>query len=228
MARQARDKNDYGTYYIHQSGGSNQEVFRNNEDRDRFLLILNRTQQKYKFKLYAYCLLKTNEYHLVLNIDGGDISKVMKSINISYAMYAATEGKLFKDRYKSELLNSEAELNELIKKIHERNEGATAYNSYCVFSGLAPLEIAFPNQIKQISEEQECKDCIKTLAEAQNKISELAISENLTYNELIKDKTRRNDLIKKLRSNSTLTLKELGELFGGLSESTVCKILNQC
>jgi DNA-directed RNA polymerase specialized sigma subunit len=42
--------------------------------------------------------------------------------------------------------------------------------------------------------------------------------------ELLRDKKRRNDLIKVIRKNSSLSLKELGELFGGLSESRISRI----
>jgi DNA-directed RNA polymerase specialized sigma subunit len=35
----------------------------------------------------------------------------------------------------------------------------------------------------------------------------------------------RNDIIKEIRKNSTLTLKEIGELLGGLGESRVSRIL---
>lgn len=226
MARQARIKNEYGIFYIHQMGGGNREVFKDNIDRDCFLKILARAQQKYQFKLYAYCLLNSDEYHLVINIDGGDISKIMKSINIAYAMYVSCDTKLFKDRYKSRLIEDEQELKKLIEQIHDRNQDSSLYNSYCAYNGATPITLDFPGG--QDNMQQECKDCIKTMQEAENKIKELANKENVTVNELIRDKQRRNDIIRELRKKSTLSLKELGELFGGLTESTICKILNQC
>jgi DNA-directed RNA polymerase specialized sigma subunit len=44
---------------------------------------------------------------------------------------------------------------------------------------------------------------------------------------LIKNKEERNKMIKHFRKNSTLSLKEIGSIFGGLSESSICKILSK-
>ena len=43
--------------------------------------------------------------------------------------------------------------------------------------------------------------------------------------ELTKNKEIRNNIIRELRKNSSLKLKEIGELVGGLSESRVSRIL---
>jgi hypothetical protein len=43
--------------------------------------------------------------------------------------------------------------------------------------------------------------------------------------ELLKDKKRRDGLIKGIRNYSSISLKEQGELFGGLSESRVSRIV---
>ena len=49
----------------------------------------------------------------------------------------------------------------------------------------------------------------------------------LTLSELNKDKDLRNTWICEARRASCLTQKEIGSVFGGLSESMVSKILNQ-
>jgi putative transposase len=43
--------------------------------------------------------------------------------------------------------------------------------------------------------------------------------------ELLQDKKQRDELIKAIRKNSSLSLKELGEIFGGLSESRINRIV---
>ena len=104
MARKARIKDPYGTFHITQSGGGQKLLFEKEEDRTEFLEILKKAQTQFQFKLYAYCLLSDNQYHLVMDLNGADMSKVMKSINIGYAMYKDQKEPLFKDRYKSVLL----------------------------------------------------------------------------------------------------------------------------
>ncbi|HCW73194.1 MAG TPA: hypothetical protein DHM90_04710 [Clostridiaceae bacterium] len=54
----------------------------------------------------------------------------------------------------------------------------------------------------------------------------MTLERGMSLTELLKEKELRNELILKFRKNSTLSLKELGSLFGGLSESSICKILN--
>src|SRR5690554_2532329 len=96
MARQARVKNIYGIYHIHQQASGSRPLFSNRIDREKWLQIVSKAREKYQFKLYAYCASAPNEYHLVLNLQGGDISKVMKSINIAYAMHAKCPERLYK------------------------------------------------------------------------------------------------------------------------------------
>ncbi|ERJ12169.1 transposase [Haloplasma contractile] len=234
MARQPRIKDDFGVFYITQYSRGERDLFECNQDRERFLEILYTVQTKFDFKLYAYCIAAKNEYHLVLDVNGGDLSKIMKSINIRYAMYAKCSGKLFKDRYKSQLLNTEDERQAIINDIHDRLKERSAWNSYCSLNGLITDEqIVLPalspitNDNQELVPSDECIDCINFYEEAEVHLKEIAQSLNVPVSELIKDKTRRNQLICEFRKQSTLSLKELGQLFGGISESSVCKIINQ-
>jgi REP element-mobilizing transposase RayT len=52
-----------------------------------------------------------------------------------------------------------------------------------------------------------------------------ASERNSTVKEMLLNKKVRNDEIKRLKKNSSLSLKEIGELFGGLSESRVCRVV---
>lgn len=88
MPRKARIKDDYGTFYIYQKIGTTRHIFECDSDRERFLTILKQSQKKFHFKLYDFSIQSRDEYYLVMDVNGGDLSKVMKGINIAYAMYA--------------------------------------------------------------------------------------------------------------------------------------------
>lgn len=240
MARQARVKDDFGIFYILQTGGDERKLFETDEDRIYFLNILKRAQSKFQFKLYSYCLLCDNEYHLILDVNGGDLSKIMKSINIGYAMYAKCHKPLFKDRYKSHMLTSEDELLKKINVIHHNASSNinTTWNSFCHYNTDTPLKMDWIPVIdlkKDIygdcNEDKQqigtCENCIRTLADAKVKLNEVALASEQSLPQLFKNKEKRNQLIRDFRRYSTLSLKELGILFGGLSESSICKILNQ-
>lgn len=220
MARQARKKDDFGVFHIIQQGGENRKLFESDDDRIHFLRILSKAHAKFQFKLYAYCLIDSNAYHLILDVNGGDLSKVMKSINISYAMYVKSQEKLFRDRYKSILLDSENAVDEIMARLRANGQKHLNWNSFCFSQEGAPLII------DSIPEYSDCKDCIRSIPEALHTLSVLASAEGKTTEQVLQDKNLRNELIRSYRSRSTLSLKELGSVFGGLSESSISKILN--
>lgn len=76
-----------------------------------------------------------------------------------------------------------------------------------------------------ISPEKENSHYLAQINEAKEKIKGMAQDRGITVDELIKNKETRNDVIRRLRKNSSLKLKEIGELMGGLSESQVSRIL---
>jgi len=241
MARQARIKNIYGIYHIFQQGGIGRSLFTSLEDREKWLTIVSKAKEKYQFKLYAYCASEPNEYHLVLNLQGGDISKVMKSINIAYAMHIKCPDQLFKDRYRSELIETKEALLDLMATIHRRSnfykKVPDPYNSFCCYRGLNKetlvtvdvSDIKTREDIIMMNEndKNKCDKCIQTLEDAEEKLTGILHIGMLTKEELKKDKDFRNQLIRRFRKESTLSLKELGMIFGGLSESAVSKIISR-
>ncbi|BEP30020.1 transposase [Helicovermis profundi] len=257
MVRKARDKNTFGTYYITQNANVDTDLFSGDEDRKKFLDILEKTKSKFDYKLYAYCLTNNNFYQLIIFDNGSDISKIMKSINISYSMYKKCDRKLFKDRYKSYLIKDYFELLEYTKKIHCHDN---KWNSYCHYISdnkisntlLDSDEILNTFKFKDFDPKKSYKDflddkldfkdivcdkniifcednknCISCLKEANTFLQTILEKENISFENLIKNKSRRNSLVKYFRKNSLLTLKEIGALFGNLSESTICKIINK-
>ncbi|MFZ7104129.1 MAG: hypothetical protein ACOWWO_15940 [Peptococcaceae bacterium] len=63
--------------------------------------------------------------------------------------------------------------------------------------------------------------------QAQEKLRIMAEEIGISLEELINNQKLRNEAIRKIRINSTLTLKEIGEMTGGLSESRVSRILGK-
>jgi hypothetical protein len=172
-----------------------------------FLKIVKQTKMRFKFKLYAFCIKASSHYDLIIDANGSDLSQVMKSINIAYAMYAGAEGRLFKDRYKSERLIEGDQVRSRIKQFLDEQMTCDHLQ-------------AFESVTSVIDLYHEASDA---------KLAEIAKIRQCPVGSLLKDKVTRDQLILDFRRSSTLSLKELGEVFGGLSESTVCKILkDQC
>ncbi|MHB8089239.1 MAG: REP-associated tyrosine transposase [Anaerolineaceae bacterium] len=110
MPRIARVKGEFLTYHIIQRGNERKNIFISDDDRIRFLETIYKMKEKYNFELVAYCLMD-NHVHLLIKDNGNDISRVVKSINISYAYYFnhtyKRVGHLFQDRFKSEVINND-------------------------------------------------------------------------------------------------------------------------
>ncbi|HOL16824.1 MAG TPA: transposase [Bacillota bacterium] len=70
------------------------------------------------------------------------------------------------------------------------------------------------------------KEYIQNLEAAGKRISELMAQKKISRTELSVNRKKRNEIIREIRKNSALTLKEIGSMFA-LSESAVCKILNR-
>jgi len=210
VAREAREKALFSTYYIKQLC-PNRDIFKTKEDRLIFIDTIIKVKETYNFKLYKMCI-NPNGYEMVLFDNGNDISKIMKSVNISFAMqYKCLHeacNTVFKERYKSHIINPD----DILKEIK--------HLPICPYA----TDNLFDEYDSDLSELIDCIDCKE---KAKNKLNEIISGEGLTFEEMLKKKKYRNELIKKFRQQSVLSLCELGELFGGLSESAISKILSR-
>ena len=86
MPRKPRVKTDDSIFHIMCKSISEVTLFRDNEDKNKYLFLIKKYKTLYNFKIYGYCLMDTHS-HLMIDANGSDISKVMHGINFSYAMY---------------------------------------------------------------------------------------------------------------------------------------------
>lgn len=211
MAREKREKKLYSFYHIKQTCQSNLGIFKEDEDRKILIEAFMTAKEKHNFKLMGIAIFP-NGYEMILFDNGSDISKIMKSINISFAMkfkcHHENCGIVFKERYKSEIISKE-DVKQRVEKL-----------PICKY-----LKAEWIDQV----DVNECKDkgCIDCLDQAKENLQLMTEDIGLTYEEMLKKKTIRNDLIRSIRKNSTLSLNEIGNLFGGLSESAISKILSR-
>jgi len=146
MPRTARVAPNEYVYHILTRGNNRQAVFKDKQDYKKYIEILQRYKEKYKFKLYHYVLM-TNHVHLVVETTekGGKLSEIMKGINLSYAQYFKNRyrhiGHFWQDRYKSIIISKDdyllacgsyVELNPVRAKIVEdpREYKWSSYNTY--------------------------------------------------------------------------------------------------
>ena len=105
MPRTARIKSKTGIYHVMLRGIGKQNIFEDDLDKQKFMMLLTEVKQKSQFSLYAYCLMN-NHVHLLLKIGKDPLEIIIKRLGSNYAYWYNTRyervGHLFQDRFKSE------------------------------------------------------------------------------------------------------------------------------
>lgn len=122
MARKPRIEYPGALYHVIVCGNNRERVFFLQSEKERYLDILEHYQKKYRFKVYAYCVLD-NHCHLLIEVSEESLSKIMQGVQQVYTIYYnkkyARVGHVFQQRYKSNLCDKERCLSALIRYIHE-------------------------------------------------------------------------------------------------------------
>ena len=121
MARKARLKANDAIFHIMCKSISEVTLFKDSQDKEKYLSLIRKYKKLYSVKIYGYCLMD-NHAHLLIDANGSDISKVMHGINFSYARYFnkkyERDGHLFKDRFKSKIVDDDRYLKTVSLYIH--------------------------------------------------------------------------------------------------------------
>ena len=112
MPRRSRKRSESGYYHIVLRGVNRQDIFFDNEDREKMLKVLRRYQDEMNITIHAWCLM-SNHIHLLIS-GNDDVGLFVKKIASSYVYYFNRKydrvGHLFQDRYRSEAVETEAYL----------------------------------------------------------------------------------------------------------------------
>jgi putative transposase len=84
MARLRRSDLPDGVFHVTARGVAGTAVFRDDEDRRRFLHLLGRAVERHDWTCHAFCLMGTH-YHLVVQATRDDVSAGIQWLNGTYA-----------------------------------------------------------------------------------------------------------------------------------------------
>lgn len=147
MPRRAREKNCESVYHVMCRSVSEFLLFRDDDDKTYYLGLLKRYVDKYKCRIYGYCLMD-NHLHIHFDPGGFDISRFMHCANVAYVRYYNKKyerhGPVFQERFESRILDSD-EYNLTVSAYIHNNakdiQGYTGreeeypYSSYGVYLG---------------------------------------------------------------------------------------------
>src|SRR6266498_2570679 len=121
MARKPRVHFPGALYHVMARGNQGQAIFTDDADRRRYLDLLQESQRRHNYRVYAYVLMG-NHIHQLIQIGQTPLAKVMQNILFRYTRYWNAKykkiGHLFQGRYKAILCDKGNYLLELIRYLH--------------------------------------------------------------------------------------------------------------
>lgn len=122
VPRLARLKSQSGVYHVMWRGIDRQNIFLDDEDRQKFLETLSGVKLRSNLQIYAYCLMSNHVHFLVAEKDE-PLGLAMKRLGSSYVQRYNLQhdriGHLFQGRYVSEPVETDRYLLAAIRYIHQ-------------------------------------------------------------------------------------------------------------
>lgn len=120
MARPLRIEFAGALYHVTSRGDGQEDIYWDDEDRERYLEVLGHVCERFNWVVHAYCLMD-NHYHLLVETPDKNLSKGMRQLNGVYTQQFNRRhgrvGHVFQGRYKAILVQKECYLLELARYI---------------------------------------------------------------------------------------------------------------
>ena len=120
MARPLRIEFPDAIYHVTARGNERRPIVHDDVDRRKFLVILGKAAQRFRWSVTAWVLM-SNHYHLVVQTPEPNLSRGMHWLNSTYAGWFnrrhARCGHLFQGRFKSFLIEKETYLREVVRYV---------------------------------------------------------------------------------------------------------------
>ena len=111
MARAVRIRVAGGWYHVMARGHNREAIFSEERDYRHFLELLEEMRERFRVRVYAYCLMP-NHYHLLVGTPEGNVSRAIQWVNGSYGIWYnrkhGRSGHLFGERFKAILVEDSA------------------------------------------------------------------------------------------------------------------------
>ena len=137
-------------YHACSRGVERRPIFRDDADRNEFLVTLGRSMERWRWACHAYCLMG-NHYHLVIETPEPNLSRGMRQLNGEYSQafnrHHERSGHLFQGRFHAVLVEKETHLLEVCRYVvlnpvrarMVRGAGDWPWSSYAATAGKAEV-----------------------------------------------------------------------------------------
>jgi REP element-mobilizing transposase RayT len=108
-------------YHVLSRGNERKEIFRDEKDYLRFLVILGKMVERFKLEVHAYVLME-NHFHLLVHTQEANLSRAIQWLGVSYSVWFNRKhqrsGHLFQGRFKSFLIENDRYFTAMCLYIH--------------------------------------------------------------------------------------------------------------
>ncbi|MCL1972928.1 MAG: transposase [Endomicrobia bacterium] len=237
MARMARKNLDGKYFHIMVQGIAQENIFLNDNAKGYYLSCLQKFKSKKPVGIFAFCVMD-NHAHLLLSAENvAVIAAYMKIVNSEYARYYNNEnnriGYVFRDRFKSEVIQDEKYLLSCLAYIHNNPAKAgivkksedyrfSSYTNYLTKRGIVDFDEAkkyydiTPSNIKAIMKERSHSDWLKhddNVEEDEEKVlDELVIKYGLSKAKLEEDDEKLVAAARELKVRCGLSIRKVANI----------------
>ncbi|MBM3860613.1 MAG: hypothetical protein FJ395_13310 [Verrucomicrobia bacterium] len=121
MARPIRVEFPGAVYHVMARGNEYREVFRDEQDRKRFLETVEEMVERFSMRVHAFVLMP-NHYHMIAETSLGNLSQAVGWLQVTYTVRFNKRwkrvGHLFQGRFKAQLVEADEYGQWLVKYIH--------------------------------------------------------------------------------------------------------------
>jgi REP element-mobilizing transposase RayT len=249
VPRHARDKSESGIYHIMLRGINKQDIFEDDEDRQRLLETIKHYKTISKYEIFGYCFM-SNHVHILVKETEEPVSSAIKRICGSYAYWYNWKynrcGHLFQERYKSEIVEDEDYFLTVLRYIHNnpvkagisvnaRDYRWSSYNEYMGKAVIADTDFAlgiFSDDRKKAVEifveytnEPNEDKCLEI--EEMTRITDDEIRKHLAYMGISSmsdlqhlEKAKRHEIIRSVKTINGISVRQLSRVTG-ISKSVI-------
>lgn len=120
MSRPLRIEFAGALYHVTSRGDGQRDIYRDDQDRRKYLEVFSEVCQRFNWCIHAYCLMD-NHYHLLIETPDGNLSQGMRQLNGVYTQHFNRHhnrvGHVFQGRYKAIIVQKDSYLLELSRYI---------------------------------------------------------------------------------------------------------------
>lgn len=252
MPRQARKRSQSGIYHLMLRGINKQNIFEDDEDRQKLIETIVLYKGISKYELYGYCLMD-NHIHILMKENEETVSQIVKRISSRYVYWYNQKyercGHLFQERFKSEPVETDAYFIMVLRYIHQNPIKAgiikgieeymwSSYHEYLAIREIVDIDFALglysddKNRAQQLLKEYTKAENTDICLEYEEifRISDGEIMELLkrlgvvTISGLQRlPRDQRDEVIKRIKAQKGVTIRQLARITG-ISKSVIERI----